>query len=128
MLPLLLSEFNTESKIIKLKAIAFPRILPLVRGYHVPEGDIDNDELYKTLGYVHDSFAYWGFLHRNQYVITSEFIEKNCPVPNNAFDTITHHKELLLTVLFKSKHDTSGSYSITKAEVNKFILQNKKGE
>ena len=120
------SEFDSESKVKKLKAVAFPLILPLVRGHYVPEGNIDDNDFYKALGDVHDSFADWGFIHSNQYVITSDFMAKKCPVPDNACDIITYYKELPLKVLFKSKHDASGPYSIIKAEVNKFIIQNKK--
>ena len=32
-----------------MKAVAYPLILPLVKGHDVPEGDIDNEEVYKIL-------------------------------------------------------------------------------
>ena len=62
-IPSLPNEFDTDSKLKKLKVVAFPIILPLVKGYDVPEGDIDDDDIYKLLANVDDTFADWGFLH-----------------------------------------------------------------
>ena len=75
-IPALSSEFNTKGKIKKLKAVASPLILPFVRGYDIPEGNIDDEEIYKNLGNIHDAYADWGFLQIKQYIITLEYIEK----------------------------------------------------
>ena len=93
---------------MKLKAAAFPLILPLVRGYHVPEGNIGNDVLYKTFGRCARLLRRLGFSPQQPVCYHLRIHRKNCPVPDNACDIITYHKELPLKVLFESKHDVSG--------------------
>ena len=55
--PNLPSEFSTEARIKKLSIIVFPLIIPLVKGYKIPEGDIDDEEKYDAFYKVHEGYT-----------------------------------------------------------------------
>ena len=69
----ILSEFSTEAKIKKLRIIASPLIIPLVGGYVLPEGDIDDVETYDTFYKVHEVYADWVFLFSENTPLTEIF-------------------------------------------------------
>ena len=87
-LPDVPKEFSTEAKLKKLSIIAFPLILPLVKGYKIPEGDIDDDETYDELCKVHEVYADWPFLQSKTYILNQEFFhgEIKCPIPKKVCD------------------------------------------
>ena len=72
-LPDLPKEFSTEARVKKLSIIAFPLILPLVKGYKIPEGDIDDDETYDELCKVHEVYADWAFLQSKKYILNQDY-------------------------------------------------------
>ena len=77
-------EFNTDAKIKKLKVVAFPIILPIVKGYYFNEGSIDDKKIYDAVTEVHDLYAEWIYLFKNKYIISTNFIiYKKCLSENN---------------------------------------------
>ena len=125
-LPDLPNEFSTAVKINKLRIIAFPLIIPLIKGLNILEGDIGEDEVYDKLGKAHDIYADWAYLHSKKYVMGKDFFvgDKKCPIPERTCDNISYSQEIPFKVLFKSKKE-SDPYNLAKMEVAKFILQNK---
>ena len=104
-LPDLPNEFLTEAKIKKLRIIAFPLIIPLVKGYEIPEGEIDDNDTYDALCKVHEVYADWAFLYSKKYVLNEEFFqgESKCPIPEKICDTYGYFEEIPFKALFKSK-------------------------
>ena len=125
-LPNLPNEFSTATKIQKLKIIAFPIIIPLVKGYEIPEGEIDDNDVYDNFCKAHGIYADWAFLHSKKYVLNEEFFqgESRCPIPEKVCDNYGYFEEIPFKALFKSKKESS-AFNLAKSEVQKFILQNK---
>lgn len=128
-LPGLPDEFSTDSKVKKLRIIAFPLILPIVKGFDISEGDIGDNDVYGKFDKVHDLYADWVYLYIKKYVLGEEFFvgDKKCPMPEKTCDQFCYVVEFPLKVLFKTKNDST-PYGIIKGEVAKFILQNKPEE
>ena len=72
-LPGLPNKFSTAVKINKLCIIAFPLVIPIIKGLNIPEGDIGEDEVYGKLGKAHDIYADWAYLHSKKYVMEKDF-------------------------------------------------------
>ena len=125
-LPSLPNEFSTAAKIKALRIIAFPLIIPIVKGYDIPEGDIDEIEIYDKFCSAHHIYADWIFLQNKKYVLNEEFFqgEGKCPIPEKVCDNYGFYEELPFKTLFKSKKE-SLAFNLAKSEVQKFILQNK---
>ena len=54
-------DFDTDAKIKKLKVVAFPTILPIIKGCYFEEGDINNEKIYDSVTEIHDLYAEWIF-------------------------------------------------------------------
>ena len=128
-LPELPREFDTDGKIKKLKIVAFPMVLPIVKGFTFFKGDIDDDEVYDKFGSVHALYADWAFLFIKKYIVSSDFNTPNahCPMPERLQNSLTTLKEIPIKVLFKSKQ-ASGPYQVIKEQIELFISANKKPE
>ena len=105
-LPGLPGVFSSDSKIKKLRIIAFPLILPIVKGFDIPEGDIGDIDIYEKFSKVHDLYADWIFLDNKKFMLDEEFFEgdKECPMPEKTCDQFCHLDELPLKVLFKNNN------------------------
>ena len=125
-LPSLPNEFSTAAKVQKLRIIAFPLIIPLVKGYKIPEGDIDENDIYNSFCKVHEIYVDWAFLQTKKYVLNEDFFqgEGKCPIPEKVCDNYGYCEEIPFKTLFKSKKE-SPAFNLAKSEVQKFILQNK---
>ena len=66
-------EFDSESKMKKLKDIAFPLVLPIVKGYEFTEGHFDNKDVLTSIVDLHDLYLEWIFLHSRKYMINLSF-------------------------------------------------------
>ena len=51
------SVFDTDAKIKKLKVVAFPIVLPIIKGYYFEEGSIDEDKVFESITDIHDLYA-----------------------------------------------------------------------
>ena len=129
-LPNLPSEFDTDAKIRKLKIVSFPLILPLIKGYDLIQGDVNDSQVGEACHDSHDLYEEWLFLHSRKYVVTSVFStdELQCPIPANACDIVTSFEEIPLKALFKSNLGPSSPFAIIKKEIENFIIVNKKEE
>ena len=81
-LPRLPDVFSSYSKIKKLCILAFPLILPIIKGFDIPEGDIGDIDVCEKLGKARDLYANWAYLHNKKYVLDEEFFDgdkKNAP-------------------------------------------------
>ena len=125
-LPNLLVEFDTDAKVKKLKIASFPLILPLIKGYDLVQGSIDEDEVSKSLHDNHDLYEDWLFLHSRKYVVTSLFStdDLKCLIPDKACDIVTCYEEIPIKVLFKSNLGSS-SPAIIKKEIENYVRMNK---
>ena len=61
-LPSLPQEYNSDAKIKSLRVITFPMILPIVKGFNVTEGPIEEDDVYVACEEINDFYADWVFL------------------------------------------------------------------
>ena len=127
-LPKLPNQFSSDAKTKKLRAAACPYILPLIRGISLPEGDIDDKNLYKLFSEKHDIYADWIFLRSGQTIITTDFSVNglSCPMPQDALNKLSASPELLIKILFKNKKDSSSPFCIIKSQVETFLLTHKK--
>ena len=126
-LPKLPKGLSSAAKIKNLQSVAFPYILPIVKGLYLSEGDLNDPNVFKNISDAHDIYADWAFLHAHKHIITSEFSvnESSCPFPQEAINGLATYKELPAKLLFKNKNDSTSPYNILKKEVEKFKLQNK---
>ena len=119
-------EFDTDSKVKKLKIASFRLVLPIIKGYEFDDGDIDNKHVQDSLIQVHDLYAEWIYLLGKNYIIDSNFTTGKVPCPTpEVYSTITAYSELPIKVLFKTKTKDS-PFAIIKKQVDNFILANKK--
>ena len=128
-LPSLPKEFNSDSKMKKLKVVSFPNILPIMKGYDFDGGCLVDKEVCCSIVKVHDLYSEWIFLQSKNYIVTSAFstVSKQCPVPEKANANLTCYEELPIKGLFKNK-DKASPFAIMKSEIDKFIKVNKKDE
>ena len=127
-LPEIPNQFKSEAKMKKLKAAACPYILPIVRGLLLPEGDINENDIYKEISDAHDIYADWIFLHSDRNIITSHFNVNGltCPIPEKAVNNWGTSEELPIKILFKNKNDSSSPFRIIKNLVEEFLSKHKK--
>ena len=127
-LPPLPEEYSSDTKIKKLRIISFPFILPIVKGFTFPEGPIEDNDIYDKFSETHELYADWIYIHNRKHVANKDFFdgEIKVPIPGESCGIFSHSTELPLKVLFKSKYDPENPYIIIKAEIKKFISQNKK--
>ena len=56
-LPSLPQEYNSDAKVKNVRVISFPMILPIVKGFNVKEGPIEEDEVYVACEEINDFYA-----------------------------------------------------------------------
>ena len=120
-------EFNTDAKIKKLKVVAFPIILPIVKGHYFNEGSIEDKKIYDGVTEIHDLYAEWIFLFKNKCIVSSSFTTNKvtCPTPQNS-NSVISLEEIPLKVLFKNSDDASSPFVRIKKEVDKYVAANTK--
>ena len=118
-------EYNTDSKIKKLKIASFPLVLPIIQGYEFEEGEIEDENIRESLLQVHDLYAEWVFLFQKSYIVDSCFTSDKItwPTPEVRSITTAFH-ELPIKVLFKTTNKDS-PYNIIKQHVDNFIQANR---
>ena len=104
------NEFSTAAKVQKLRIIAFPLIIPLVKGYKIPEGDIDENDIYNSFCKVHEIYVDWAFLQTKKYVLNEDFFqgEGKCPIPEKVCDNYGYCEEIPFKTPSKSKKRVAG--------------------
>ena len=119
-------EFDSDAKIRRLKVVAFPIILPIVKGHYFDEGSIQDAKIYDAVTNIHDLYAEWIFLFKYKYIVSSRFTTNKvtCPTPQNSNNVISLD-ELPIKALFKNK-DCSSAFVKIKKEVDKYIASNTK--
>ena len=107
-LPNLPKEFDTDSKVEKLKVASFPLILPLIKGFDFEEGDSEDSAVYDSVASVHDLYSEWIFFHTKKYVVPSKLVanKEDSLVPDKACDVISTFEEIPFKILFKTKFDS----------------------
>ena len=129
-LPALPKEFDTDTKVKKLKVASFPLVLLIIKGFDIEEGHSEDSNVYESLVELHYIYSEWIYFHTKKYVIPPDFgtDKDNCPVPPKACKNITSFEEIPYKVLFKNKFDKSSPFTMIKNEVDKFIMTSKKSE
>ena len=56
-LPAFPEVFSSDAKVEKLIIIAFPLVLPIIKGFVIPEGEIEEDNIYEKIDKIHDFYA-----------------------------------------------------------------------
>ena len=79
-LPNLPNEFSPSTNVQKLQIIAFPLIILLLKGYDIPEGEIDDNDIYNKFGKAHKKYADWAFLHSKKYILDEEIFKEKAIV------------------------------------------------
>ena len=79
-------EFDSKAKMKKLKDVAFPLVLPILKEYEFAEGHFDNKEVFTSIVDLHDLYFEWIFLHSRKHIINLSFsaAAEECPLPDNA--------------------------------------------
>ena len=118
-------DFDTDAKIKKLKVVAFPTILPIIKGCYFEEGDINNEKIYDSVTEIHDLYAEWIFLFKHKYIVNSSYNTEHatCPIPKVS-NNVTTFNEIPLKILFKNKNDSTSPFERIKREVDKFVATN----
>ena len=105
-------------------------ILPIVKGFNVTEGPIEEDDVYVACEEINNFYADWVFLQSKKYTVKQEFLdgENKIPTPDSVCGTISSLADLPLKVLFKSKYVLNSPYLIIKKAIDDFVEKNKKEE
>ena len=111
----------TEKKMKNVQVIAFPVILPMVKGFDFEEGNLDDEDTCNAFLNLHELYADWIFLQANKYIVCAEFRDLSCPLPENVCDLVSFEEDLNIKVLLKSKNNSNSPYTILKAVVDTFI-------
>ena len=121
------TEFNTDAKIKKLKVVAFPIILPIIKGYYFEEGPIEDNKIFDSVTEIHDLYAEWIFLFKHKYIVNSSFTTSKvtCPTPENCNNVISLD-EIPIKILFKGNKDSSSPFIRIKNEVDRYVATNTK--
>ena len=104
-----------------VQIIAFPVILPMIKGFDFEEDHLDNEDICSEFVKVHELYADWLYLQSNKYIVNCEFRDLKCLLPENVCDVVLFDDDLSIKVLLKSKHNSNSPYAILKAVVDGFI-------
>ena len=120
-------EFNSDSKIKKLKIISFPLILPIIKGYEFEDGEIDDKYVQDSMVQVHDLYAEWVFYMRKTTLLIQTLQQKKLHVLHQKFTASSLHFVNFQLKSFSKQKNRDSPFAIIKNQVDNFIRANKKG-
>ena len=72
-IPPLSDKISSEKKVKKIRVISFPLILPIVKGFDITKGEIEDEDFYDSSSNIHEIYANWIHLQSKKYVISAMF-------------------------------------------------------